>query len=57
MTNTYILVQWPESRKFLDRSDCYKVNNYNLKDACFVPEYIYNDDWYEDVMLSLAEQV
>ena len=37
----YILVEWPESQKWIDHSDCYLCGN-KLSCAVFVPEDIYN---------------
>lgn len=43
----YILVQWPESQKFIGQEYCYPVipvsdEEYLLEQAMFVPEELYN---------------
>jgi len=57
----YILVEWPESQKYMDNPDCYlAAENDELREfftpTYFVPEHIYNKDVDEDLMISLAEQ-
>ena len=42
MKTKYILVEWPESQKWIDHSDCYLCGN-KLNCAIFVPEDIYNN--------------
>lgn len=59
----YILVEWPESQKYMDKPGCYlfqpnEVDEYGrIGPSYFVPEHIYNKDVNEDLMISLAEQV
>lgn len=47
MKTKYILVEWPESQKWMDHPDCYlAAENDSLRQfftpTCFVPENIYN---------------
>lgn len=47
MKTKYLLVEWPESQKWLDHEDCYLATGTNIEDLIsgpivFVPETIYN---------------
>lgn len=40
MRTKYVLVEWPESQKFMDHDECYSCPA--IDGAMFVPEKIYN---------------
>lgn len=45
MKTRYILIEWPESRKWINHPDCYMIDkprNEFFAPSCFVPENIYN---------------